>query len=61
MNTVPHSGVISSMNVMDKEISNKYLKNKILTPKYFSLDEDRYTYKIVKDKIKVKKLNFQLL
>jgi len=31
-----HSGVISSSIAMDKEISKKiYLKNKILTPKYF--------------------------
>merc|ERR1711991_1082666 len=31
-----HSGVISSAKAMDKEISKKiFLKNKILTPKYF--------------------------
>ena len=31
-----HSGVIASAKAMDKEISKKiFLKNKILTPKYF--------------------------
>ena len=33
-----HSGVISSMTAMDKEISKKiFIKNKILTPKYIKL------------------------
>ena len=33
-----HSGVISSMSAMDKEISKKiFIKNKILTPKYIKL------------------------
>ena len=57
-----HSGVISSMNAMDKEISKQiFKKNKILTPKYFSLDEGRYTYKIVKDKIKSEKIKFPIV
>ena len=31
-----HSGVMASFIAMDKEISKKiYIKNKILTPKYF--------------------------
>ena len=33
-----HSGVISSMTAMDKEISKKiFIKNKILTPKFFKI------------------------
>ena len=33
-----HSGVLSSMSAMDKEISKKiFIKNKILTPKYIKL------------------------
>ena len=50
------------MNAMDKEISKQiFKKNKILTPKYFSLDEDRYTYKIIKDKIKSEKIKFPIV
>ena len=30
-----HSGVISSAIAMDKELSKIFMKNKILTPKYF--------------------------
>ena len=37
-----HSGVISSMSAMDKEISKKiFIKNKILTPKYIKLTIDK--------------------
>ena len=36
-----HSGVISSMLAMDKEISKKiFIKNKILTPKYMKIKND---------------------
>ncbi len=36
-----HSGVISSFNAMDKLISKKiFLKNKIKTPKYFSINKN---------------------
>ena len=42
-----HSGVIASAKAMDKEISKKiFLKNKILTPKYFT-----YTFNKPKDKV----------
>ncbi len=45
-----HSGVIASAKAMDKEISKKiFLKNKILTPKYFT-----YTF----NKPKKKLINF---
>ena len=37
-----HSGVISSAQAMDKEISKKiFLKNKILTPRYFTFSFDK--------------------
>ncbi len=36
-----HSGIISSFNAMDKIISKKiFIENKILTPKYFSLNKN---------------------
>ena len=55
-----HSGVISSAIAMDKEISKKiFLKNKILTPKYFCYSYD-LSYKDLLFKIK-KKLNFPVV
>ena len=37
-----HSGVVSSYNAMNKIISkNIFIRNKILTPKYFSLKKKR--------------------
>ena len=45
-----HSGVISSAKAMDKEISKKiFIKNKILTPRYF-------TYKFDKSRLELNKL-----
>ena len=46
-----HSGVISSMYAMDKEISKKiFIKNKILTPKYIKLkNNNNINYKIIKN------------
>ena len=44
-----HSGVISSMIAMDKIISKKiFIKNKILTPKYFVINKDDYSIKNLK-------------
>ena len=45
-----HSGVISSMSAMDKEISKKiFIKNKILTPKYIKLKNNiNIDYKKIK-------------
>ncbi|OUX54341.1 MAG: D-alanine--D-alanine ligase [Pelagibacteraceae bacterium TMED287] len=41
-----HSGVISSMHAMDKAVSKKiFLKNKIITPKYFVLNVLNYKNK----------------
>ncbi len=49
-----HSGVISSYNAMNKIISKKiFIKNKILTPKYFSLkktENTTYLKKIIQQK-----------
>ncbi len=46
-----HSGVISSMSAMDKEISKKiFKKNKILTPKYIKIRnyDKKINFKIIK-------------
>ncbi len=43
-----HSGVISSAKAMDKEISKKiFIKNKILTPKYFLYSFDKPYKKLI--------------
>ena len=57
-----HSGVISSFNCMNKIISkNFFIKNKILTPKYFTLNKKEINNKVIKNYLKRKILNFQLL
>jgi len=44
-----HSGVLSSMMAMDKEISKKlFIKNKILTPKFQKIRTDLDKKKIIK-------------
>ena len=46
-----HSGVISSMSAMDKEISKKiFIKNAILTPKYIKIrsNNKKINFKIIK-------------
>ena len=41
-----HSGVISSMNAMDKEVSKKiFLENKILTPNSFAIEKPNFKKK----------------
>ena len=46
-----HSGVISSMSSMDKEISKKiFLKNRILTPSYLKIKNDSKKINFVKIK-----------
>ena len=56
-----HSGVVSSFNAMDKLISKKiFLKNKIKTPKYFSIDRNRKISTIDK-MLKLKKINYPLI
>ena len=55
-----HSGIISSAMAMDKEISKKiFLKNKILTPKYFVYSFDKSKKKLI-DTIQ-KKLHFPVV
>ena len=55
-----HSGVIASAIAMDKEISKKiFIKNKILTPKYFKYSFDKSNFKLM-DLIE-KKLNFPVV
>ena len=52
----PHSGVLSSMMAMDKEISKKiFIKNKILTPKFQKIKTNlnkKEVIKLLKKKIK---------
>ncbi len=55
-----HSGIISSALAMDKEISKKiFVKNKILTPKYFIYSFDKLKTELIKN-IK-KKLKFPVV
>ena len=55
-----HSGVIASSIAMDKEISKKiFIKNKILTPKYFKFDFKKDKKNIIQ--IIEKKLNFPVV
>ena len=57
-----HSGVISSMNAMDKVISKKiFKKNKILTPNYFVLKSNEITLRILKILIKKNNLSFPIV
>ena len=54
-----HSGVVSSFKAMNKIISKKiFIKNKILTPKYFSLYKNEINDKNFKKTFKKKKLTF---
>ena len=44
-----HSGVISSMSAMDKNIKKIFIRNKILTPKYSKLkNNNNINYKKIK-------------
>ena len=57
-----HSGVISSFNAMNKIISKEiFLRNKIKTPKFFSIKKDDYKKKIIEKIIKSKKINFPIV
>ena len=56
-----HSGVIASMNAMNKIISKEiFKKNRIKTPKYFFLSDKDYSEKNLKKIIRKKNLHFQL-
>ena len=57
-----HSGVISSFKAMNKIISKKiFLKEKIKTPKYFSLKKKEYQKNKIFKMIKTKKINFPIV
>ncbi len=57
-----HSGVISSFKAMNKIISKKiFLKEKIKTPKYFSLKNKEYKKNKIFNMIKTKKINFPIV
>ena len=57
-----HSGVIASMNAMDKSISKIIFKNKkILTPKYFILKNMNYRKNILIESIEKNKLKFPIV
>ena len=57
-----HSGVLSSYNSMNKVISKKiFIKNKILTPKYFFLKHTHYKSKNLKKLLKKNKINFPIV
>ncbi len=57
-----HSGVLSSMNAMDKEIS-KYIFKKvnILTPKYFVLNSKKFEKKNLKKSISKNKISYPVV
>ena len=56
-----HSGVISSYNAMNKLISKRiFLKNKIKTPKYFSINHD-YKISSINKHLKNKKIYYPII
>ena len=57
-----HSGIISSINAMDKLISKKiFLNNKILTPKYFDISQNQYNDIFLSQFIKKKNFKFPIV
>ena len=57
-----HSGVVSSYNSMNKIISKElFIKNKILTPKYFTLTKNDFNNRNLKKLIMKKKLYFPIV
>ena len=57
-----HSGVISSFNAMNKIISkNIFIKNKIKTPKYLSINRLNYSEKKIIRDLKSKKIKFPIV
>ena len=57
-----HSGVISSYNAMNKIISKKiFSKNKIRTPKFFSISKTDLINKKLKEQITIKKIKFPVV
>ena len=57
-----HSGVVSSYNSMNKLFSKEiFKKNKILTPKYFSLSKGNFNKVFLKNILKKKKIKFPVV
>ena len=57
-----HSGVLSSYNAMNKIISKKiFIKNKIKTPKFFSINEQENKKNLIEKKMKSKKIKFPIV
>ena len=57
-----HSGVISSINAMNKAISKKiFINKKILTPKYFVISNDQFNKNKIKNEIFKNKLKFPIV
>ena len=55
-----HSGILSSMMAMDKEISKKiFIKNRILTPKFLKIRTDLNKKRLIK--LLKKKINFPVV
>tara|TARA_B100001057_G_scaffold498915_1_gene607631 strand:- start:982 stop:1920 length:939 start_codon:yes stop_codon:yes gene_type:complete len=57
-----HSGIISSFNAMNKIISKQiFIKNKIKTPKFFSISKSNLNKNKIKNVIRNKKINFPVV
>ena len=57
-----HSGILSSINAMDKIISKEIFKKfKISTPKYFSINSVKYSFSSLKKSIKNLKTTYPLI
>ena len=57
-----HSGVLSSMNAMNKLISKKiFIKNKIKTPPFLYLKKEKFDFLKISKEIKSKKLQYPLV
>ena len=57
-----HSGVLSSYNAMNKIISKEiFIRNKIKTPKYFSISASNFNKNEIKKFILKKKINFPIV
>ncbi len=57
-----HSGIVSSYNSMNKVISKEiFLKNKILTPKYLTIEKKNFKGNRLNNLLKIKKINFPVV
>ena len=57
-----HSGIVSSYNSMNKVISKEiFLKNKILTPKYLTVEKNNFKGNRLNKLLKIKKIRFPVV